>query len=258
MPTIVDTPPYDPGFFSCLATVLGALDAFERGAIGDGLRVTLGAGRYFDRARGPNWWEYHFEPLRLGRADGPEVALRGHAALAFGAIVYPRRKAHGLLRRHVRVRADVRAAVAAFWRQRIAGRPAAGVHFRGTDKVGELVSAVSYEQVIQRVRAELSRLGAAARLFVASDEQDFVVACTRAFGERCVFTGAERSRRGGPAVHVVARDPFRAGREALVDCLLLARCNVLVRTSSNLGQFAGYFSPAMPVIKLNRSTFEEA
>jgi hypothetical protein len=256
MPTIVDTPPYDPGFFSCLATVLGALDAYERGAAGDGLRIQLSRGRYFDRSRGGNWWEYHFAPVRIGRQDGPDVPLGNHAALAFDAIVWDRRRAHDVLARHVRVAADVQQAVAQFRAQHLAGRPVVGVHFRGTDKPAELTSVVSYEEAIGRAQVELAQRGAGAVVFAASDERDFIAACQRAFGRRCVSTPAVRSRRGGPAVHVTTRNGFAAGREALIDCLLLAACDVLVRTSSNLGQFAGYFSPDMPVFKLNRSTFE--
>ena len=92
MPTVVDTPPYNPGFFSCMATVLGALDAYERGTAGDGLRVDLSRGRYVDRARGGNWW-MSLRPLRIGRQDGPDVPLGNHAALAFDAMVWERRRA---------------------------------------------------------------------------------------------------------------------------------------------------------------------
>jgi len=240
-----------------MATVLGALDAYERGAAGDGLRVDMNRGRYLDRSRGGNWWAYHFAPLRIGRQDGPDVSINNHAPLAYAAAVYDRRHAHALLARYVTLCDEVRETIEQFRARHFVGRPVVGLHFRGTDKPGELLNVVTYEQAIDRARLELDQLGPEAVIFVASDEQDFMLQCVQTFSPRCVWADADRSSRGGTPLHYAPRDPFRHGREALIDCLLLAESNVLVRTSSNLGAFAGFFSsPDTRVIKLNRSHFE--
>lgn len=263
---VVDVPFYDPGLFSFMATIVGAVDAYERGTlVASGLRVSFDKGRWLDESRGSNWWEYHMEPVCLGRQDGPVRHMSSrkmaHAELAFSAIVLDRNIAAPLVRRHIRPRAHVLEEVAAFRMARLQGRHVVGVHYRGTDKPVELQTVASYVDVLDAVSAEVaaaaSRAARDVAVFVASDEEDFVAACRGRFPGMCVHTAATRSTLGGPAVHRSMTRPYDAAREALVDCLLLAGSDVLVRTSSNLGQFAGFFSPGMRVTRLNRSNFEK-
>jgi hypothetical protein len=61
-------------------------------------------------------------------------------------------------------------------------------------------------------------------------------------------------------VHVTDRfDPVNRikAREALVNCLLLARCRALIRTASFLSGWASVFNPELSVIMLNRP-YQEA
>ena len=46
-------------------------------------------------------------------------------------------------------------------------------------------------------------------------------------------------------------DNYIKGKEALINCLLLSRCNVLIRTASFLSAWSSFFNPKFPVIMLN-------
>jgi hypothetical protein len=60
-----------------------------------------------------------------------------------------------------------------------------------------------------------------------------------------------RSLDGRP-IDVVQGDNRAKGEDAVMDCLLLSRCQYLVRTASNLSLCSTLFSPDMPVMLLNR------
>jgi hypothetical protein len=56
-------------------------------------------------------------------------------------------------------------------------------------------------------------------------------------------------------VHLSGRLPgnFEMGRDSLINCLILSRCRVLVRTCSLLSSWASIFNPALDVVLLNES-----
>lgn len=58
---------------------------------------------------------------------------------------------------------------------------------------------------------------------------------------------------GNQPIHLnLAGDRNRKGFEALVNCLLLSRCDALIRSASFLSGWSNVFNPALPVIMLNR------
>ena len=44
---------------------------------------------------------------------------------------------------------------------------------------------------------------------------------------------------------------YRKGEDVLIDCLLLSRCNYLLKCTSAVGEFATYFEPSLSCIDLN-------
>ncbi len=62
----------------------------------------------------------------------------------------------------------------------------------------------------------------------------------------------EAHRSSGTAgVHLSNRNQYKIGEESILDALLLSKCDLLVRTSSNLSLWSTYFNPDLPVILLN-------
>ena len=46
--------------------------------------------------------------------------------------------------------------------------------------------------------------------------------------------------------------PYKLGKEAVIDCLLLSKCNHLIRTSSCLSLVSEYFNPQLTDTLLNK------
>lgn len=245
----------DAGFFAEFGSVLGMLEHYDRWkALYAGVAVDFGNhGYYFDPARGANWWDYYFEPFALARTAGTTTRrLLDHEHDAYATRTenrLSRQKGGALIARYIRVRAEVRAKVDAFAQAHFAGRYMIGVHYRGTDKIRE-TPRVSYETVRAAVEREIA--GAQTdkvRIFVATDEQAFLEYFRGVFPHLVCSCDAIRSV-DGRRVHDSDTRNHRKGEEALVDCLLLSRCDQLVRTESNLGLCAAFFNPHMPQILL--------
>ncbi len=255
----------DAGFFAEFGSVLGMLEHYDRCKfLYAGAAVDFGSGGfYFDSAHGANWWEYYFEPLgaqphgatssrdvrsprpgtrMLTRRERDVLAQRAENRLS-------RSKGHALIARYVRVRREIIAKVDAFAGANFTGRHVIGVHYRGTDKIRE-APRVSYEAARASVEVQIGRARAGtARIFVATDEEAFLDYFRGVFPQMVCAFDALRSL-DGRRLHDGAGNNHRKGEDALIDCLLLSRCDQLVRTESNLGLCAAFFNPDVPQILL--------
>jgi hypothetical protein len=270
------------GMFSEFHSVLGALAYAEaRGA--SGVRVEFRSPIYLDRDRGPNWWTYFFTraemPVRVDAdAEAEEIHLTaavakygrhgGFCDLVNGPTPYLYPMTYGigrdelsrLLRAHVELRPEIRDEASRIIANAFASDAfVVGVHYRGTDSTrgwaGALVdyrtSPVPYAVYAGEVRRVLER--AAPRrhqIAVATDESDFVDFMRREFGQAvfCV-ADAPRVRAGGTAIHfneTLGVSNYQKGKSGLIDCLLLAATNYLVKGRSNLSDASLAFNPRLP------------
>lgn len=244
------------GFYAQFTVILGLLEHFEKwGSVIAGVRVDFGDWNlYFDPAHGPNSWEYYFQPICIGEPSkavervidfeqGNRFSIRGERM--------PRWRAHELIARYIHVKPHVAGKIAGFARAHLEGHFVVGVHYRGTDKWTE-APRVPYEEVQAAVRDAIGACRPGRyRLFVASDEQAFVDAMRKAFSDRVVCWETLRSFDGSP-IDFRMGDNYKKGEDTVIDCLLLARCDRLIRTSSSLGLCSTFFNPNVQVDLLNR------
>ncbi|MDP3719154.1 MAG: nodulation protein NodZ [Acidobacteriota bacterium] len=240
------------GLFSEVAAVVGCLAHYEaRPELYAGLRVDFQEhGLYYDPAAGANWWEYYFEPVTIAssrKAIDRIVPPWQHDDFAeYVELDMPRDVAAGIVKRHVRIRESMRNQVDRYWVAHADGAGMIGIHYRGTDK-WEGAPPVPYEAVAAAVREASVAVGDAhCKIFVATDEQAFLDYMLTAYPGQVVYRQMPRSVDGHP-IHKAPGDGFRKGEDAVIDCLLLARCAQLVRTDSDLGLFATFFNPDLPV-----------
>ena len=245
------------GLFSEVAAVIGALEHYEAWrSIYAGLQVDFkNHGLYHDSTAGDNWWEYYFESINLGSAAG--AVTRAVAALQHDAFAYrveqsmPRTTAAAVVGRHVRIKPFVIERVERFWREALASDRVIGVHYRGTDKA-EDAAAIPYDTMSTAIRAALQAEGPGrCQIFVATDDQAFLDHARAVFPDQVHALPMRRSEDGRP-LHKTHGEGFSQGADAVIDCLLLARCHRLIRTTSNLSLCSTLFNPALPVTLLGR------
>jgi hypothetical protein len=187
----------------------------------------------------------------VGRRGGAVACVDDRRPDAFASRLprLPRRRGHELIERYIRPVARIREKVDTWARERFAGAHVIGVHYRGTDKHHD-APRVPYEAVAAAVRARVPADGAAWKVFLATDEQPCLDFLRARFAGRLECLDMRRSTDGGP-IDVILGDNFRKGEDAVLDCLLLARCDFLVRTASNLSLCSTLFNPDLPTVSLN-------
>jgi hypothetical protein len=222
------------------------LEQFSYGQAGDG-----------------NIWLHFFEPLpfselppeRLEVCEYPETG----ACHVTGKDVYAtyrlnsrwRKKYNALFGRFVRIRSFLAERADAIFTSRMAGRCCVGVHYRNPRHAVECLRPIPPPEVfIDRVR-KLLPAGRTAAVVLASDFEPAVDAFRVAFGELLVIqpevtrvTSLERNQLH----HVAAHQSLALGEQVLVDCLLLARCDVLLHVTSNVATTAGYINPELRMV----------
>ena len=246
------------GLFSIYQQVLGALAVCK--LIKSSLRIESDKGSYITNGRPETgWWTYYFENdiyfpeyRQFDRTINIEPT-KGAAKLTHLGNAMPRQQAHQLTRL-LKLRPDVLNMIDSFACDNFSGNQIIGIHYRGTDKVrGRFSEAehVSYTKIYEMIKMQKPET----MIFVATDEQNFIDSMKDRLGDRLLSIDAQRSSDGLPIHHQTERagvdfDCYKIGLEAIMDCFLLARTNLLIRTNSNLSKVSMYLNPRIPVIEM--------
>jgi hypothetical protein len=180
-----------------------------------------------------------------------------------------RRTAKAIVDDFVRPRSYLRRKADEFFHRHLAGRYVIGVHARGTDATStqERRSFRQDSLVLSRYLEEIERLLSrepAATIFVASDDQASVDHLAGVFGTRVISYDSIRHRGGEPAGRgptgwimpaYIAGDrdtAARNGEDAVIEYLLLSRCDHLVHNGSSLARTVLLNAPALPHTNTHR------
>ncbi|MBA3955022.1 hypothetical protein H0X48_06920 [Candidatus Dependentiae bacterium] len=239
----------DFGLFAVFNNVLGMLDEFDQGKCA-GVKVDLVNGLYSEPKMGPNWWNYYFQSVQVGHNGGyvnssPDTGFYGPHTLC----KMDRQRGNYLINKYIKVKPYISHLVNRFYNQNLTNAFLIGIHYRGTDKSSE-AARVDYEKVVKTLQYKINQInGKTYKIFVASDEQKFVDHIKNKFSN-VYYTNSIRSTNGAP-VHYNNNAHFQHGLECVIDVLLLARCNTIIRTASNVSSAVSMLNPNVEFITLN-------
>ncbi len=244
---------FQVGMFSVFSYIAGVLHEYETHNYA-GIEVDFEKlGLYYDPKYGPNWWEYYCEPIRLGNKENASV--KEFNASEYVTYAYftqrqlNRHQVNFLIRKYIKIRENIQNKIDQFIHQNFTGS-VIGVHYRGTDKITE-VRRVSFEEVLVCLHKYIAEHNLHNyKIFVASDEMQFIEFIQRSFKDAVISYSTLRSD-DEKSLHFKLSNNYLHGEEAFIDCILLSRCNFLIRTSSNLSLWSTYFNPEIPVIELS-------
>jgi len=249
-----------PGFFSTFHTVLGALDFMETAQDCTGLTVDFAdKGLYYDKELGSNWWSYYFEPLNVEKEKEEIKKFTRYQKVLFSVnseFGMTRERGHELIQKYITIKPHIAAKIDDFCTANFKDTFVIGIHYRGTDKCLE-ADIVPYRDVAKKVKAFLKEKQLTHyTIFVATDDAYFISYMQAHFPNRVVFTDAIRSE-GGAAIHFAEKSlNYKKGEDALIDCVLLSKCDQLFKMSSNLSTCSVKFNPTIAFIELNTSNGE--
>jgi len=245
-------------FFSEFHTVLGALDFMETSSNCSGLRVNFeNKNFYYDKEYGKNWWEYYFEPIDIGEKTDIVKKFPYYKRVAFSLnseFAMSRKRGNELIRKYVFLRSHIKNRINNFYEINFRENYVIGVHYRGTDKCLD-ADIVLYKDVYERLQNVIKGRHNY-KIFIATDDPYFLTYMNAHFPGFIIAIDAIRSD-GGAGVHFIEKGHnYKKGEDAIVDCVLLSKCDLLLKTSSNLSNCSIKFNPNIPVINLNKSNSE--
>lgn len=246
------------GFFSLFNSVLGALDNYEASREFVGFEVNFGnRGYYYDKIRGENWWQYYFEPIKISKGNFDNMAVQelpqnqSCRFSIFAQFDMSRKRANELINKYIRTKPHVQKRIDLFVENNFKNYTVIGVHYRGTDKVSE-APVVPYERVYNTIKKDVVNIKNT-KIFIATDDEYFLNFMKIKFGEQVICLDATRSLNGA-ALHTSQQyDKYNLGEDAIVDCVLLSKCNKLYKTASNLSDTSVKFNPDMPFVNLSNN-----
>jgi hypothetical protein len=158
-----------------------------------------------------------------------------------------------LLNKYLVIKDDVLSEVEQFWWKHFATKKVLGVHYRGTDK-GEESPLLLYDNVFKNIDRYLTLHPDTDCIFTASDDMNFIEAIEKASIARPIVyrNDSFRARDGKPIHKAASIDNYEVTRDAIVNCLLLSRCDALLKTASILSGWSKLFNPKLPVVVLNQ------
>jgi len=226
--------PSDSGMFAIFRSVLGGINYYEQGNYA-GFKVDLNSGRYLDPAIGPNWWEYFFEPLSLGTQGSKVHHFTFDEYMELHTCPFPEFRAYQFIQAYIHLKQHIQKKLDTFVNRNFRGHFVIGVHHRGTDKILEW-PPVPYKKTYEAIKEVIKGLSETDKkdfvIYIATDDKNFLTFIKKRFPKKIIYNEFARSINSTP-LHEYGpnfySNNYQMGEEALLDCLCLANCNVLIR-----------------------------
>ena len=270
-------------FFAQFAYVLQQLRFAQANQLTPVVNLDHEYNYYRDEDHPANVWENYFEPVNglssseLDKLDPRTIAFlrpEEQRALFLGEGDQPpieyddiakqwwqkqREMGADLTARYVRVLPEILTIVDEFYEECFQEQAVLGLHLRGTDKsVGpdgevydwpelfiRIVPPEEYFPFIDKFLLHHPN----GKVFVATDQRQFLTTLINQYGNHIIYTGATRSD-SEKAVFNRSGKAYQMGVEVLSDALLLSKCDFLIKCMSNVGEAAVYFNQDIPVIDI--------
>jgi hypothetical protein len=218
---------------------------------------------YFDPQKRGNAHAYffagsHFDFSRAYVAKGWRLPfLPGGDNYAGPADESPRRGLKRMIDQFAAPRDDIVREVESFRQTRLQAPKVLGVHVRRTDVVSNFESrkaqpAMNFVDEAQNWLGENQN----GLVFLATDDEEVVENFRTHLGDKVAYQNALRSS-SGVSIHGhfdggIDGSPFLKGREAMIDALILSRCDFLIRCFSYLTAYSLCINPDLPFLDLDK------
>jgi Nodulation protein Z (NodZ) len=134
--------------------------------------------------------------------------------------------------------------------------PRIGIHYRGTDKVFEAPN-VSYEAVFEAVDHYCNEISVS-QIFLATDSNGFAEAIKTRFPHINFISYCSGALVNSEVPrHFSSLSGEDKAVEAVVNIILLARCDICIRTASQLSAWSRILNKDLKTVTLNRTYYEE-
>jgi len=264
------------GVFAEFFAVLGALNYAKIHQAAE-VSVQFSTDIYLDKSIGNNWWDYFFEPvMMINPTPVPSQEIHFNNPFYFygkygwnlswsRAICSDTREkpypiesptemklAAALTKQYIRVKPHIMEKVDQFWTSKLKNNEfVIGIHFRGTDKKRLYpYKSPSYTVFEHLIESTLTKYQPSSyRIFIASDETEFIEWAISKYEDNVFYlnhaprlsASDKAASRGGTHKSKLFSN-YDKGETAVMDCLLLSKCNYLIKNRSSLSDISLAFN----------------
>lgn len=157
-----------------------------------------------------------------------------------------------LFEKYLGINANIEEEVNLFVNEKFSNKKILGVHYRGTDKIGE-AALITKETLLNNIIQILKTNPALQTIFISSDDSKIIqflsisnLPCPVIYRVDTIRSedGEQFHRKKGSSKSVVNRD-------AIINCLLLSKCTMLLKTASILSDCSVIFNPTIKVVVMS-------
>lgn len=225
-----------------------------------------------------NGWDYYFNPIKIypgdyGEAEGavfnsyqggPFHELHDQTCVApwlrYEEYKPLRKYVNAIINKHIEIKPQIKKEVEQYYREHLQGYYCIGVHvrFAFTHQWETPGGHPSLEQYCQEVDSLIAEQSQVCKVFLASDSHAVINYFKQRYPTSLVHIDVYRAQNNedphlifenaayytaNPDIWHKKKPAYHGGLGVLLDCLLLAKCDHLIHTMSNVSTFATYFNP---------------
>lgn len=127
-----------------------------------------------------------------------------------------------------------------------------GIHYRGTDKFCGESTYISNHNFIENVYSFLIKNEEFRTIFITSDNYEFIeIFKQRFYNSKYSFIISDSAKGIDTPIHTSGNCTIEHAKEAIIDSLILSRCDYVIKTSSTLSDWAKIWNPSLEIYNLN-------
>lgn len=264
--------PHEGGFFSNFNKVMNHLvcSLHHQGVVSIEVDWNIKKGTEFNAFfygthEDGNIWEHFFDqplfPQRLHIMRKKTCAYRDYSITDRNVYnLYMsgggwRQQYHSAFEKYIRIKPHILQKVEETYSRYLEGKYCIGVHIRNDAHKREQPDGQMppLEHYIAEIRRIVSSREEQSKIFLATDMEEYVARFRDVFGEGVIALTEVARLKELPVNHqdemIYTCEPdLKMGEEVLEDCLLLAKCDVLIHRVSNIATAVGYINRSIPMI----------
>ena len=160
--------------------------------------------------------------------------------------------AEQLIKKYLIINEDVVQEVDGFCAKHFGVKKVLGIHYRGTDKSQE-APYVPYDKVERNINYYLDKFPQTDLIFLSSDDENFIKYIENcSFGRPIIYRKDSFRSADNAAIHHSSQNKYDINRDAIINALILSRCDALMKTSSILSAWSKLLNSNLPLIMLNK------
>lgn len=221
--------------FHQLGVMLGLLDQYEQG-IYDGIDGNFGCNEQTCSCI-KKYWKDFFQPIRVGNISGEVKHIQPfeHTLLSNCIFDLPIDHIHQLIKKYIVIQPDIVDKAASYYTSHLENAFIIGIYYKENNFSADRMPLISYKDIYSILLVHLLEKSNV-KVFIVTDDERFY-SFLKVKHPHNIYRYSKTEEIAG------------ADERTLIECLLLAKSDLLLCTPSRITLTVSHFNPEIPVIE---------